>query len=61
MTKDEAFREYEEALARINMQAHEASDEARATLREQLKALREQSHKELKSIRVLAQKTKGSK
>lgn len=58
MTKDEAFRQYEEALAKINKQAYEAREEARSTLRKQLKALREASHEELKAIRAIEQKTK---
>ena len=39
MTKDEAFEQYEEALAKIAKQSREDGDKARATLREQLKAL----------------------
>ena len=42
MTKDEAFEEYAEALARIAEQAHKLTDEARDTLREHLKAIKEQ-------------------
>lgn len=58
ITRDEAFRQYEETLAKISKRAHEAREEARVTLREQLKTLREQAHEELKAIRVLEQKTK---
>ena len=36
-------------------------EEARATLREQLKTLRDTAHEELKAIRALEQKTKRSK
>lgn len=56
ITRDEAFLEYEESMARINKQAKEASDKARLKLRGQLKVLREASHEELKAIRVLGQK-----
>ena len=56
--RDEAFREYEEALAKIDKQAYEKREEARATLREQLKALRDALHEELKAIRAISQKTK---
>lgn len=58
MTRDEAFLEYEKALADISKQAHEASEKARATLREQLKVLRNQAHEELKAIRTIEQKTR---
>jgi len=61
MKRDEAFKEFEETLAKINKQANEAREEARATFREQLEALREQAHEELRSIRVLEQKTKRSR
>lgn len=61
MTKDEAFQRYEGTLAKIDKQSHEASEEARVTLREQLNALREAGHKELKAIRVIEQKTKRAK
>ncbi len=40
MTQDEAFRQYEEALAKLDEQSCEAHKEARATLREQLEAIR---------------------
>jgi len=64
MTRDEAYQEYEEALAKIDQSIsilNKARDKARATLRERLKALREQHHEELKAIRVLDQKAKRSK
>lgn len=61
MTRDEAFLEYEEALAKIDSQAHEAREKARATLKERLKALRDTLHGELKAIRAIQQKTKRSK
>lgn len=41
MIREEAYLEYEEKLAVIAKQTQEAYDEARATLREQLEALRE--------------------
>jgi len=40
MTRDEAFQEYEEVLAKIDKQSHEATEEARAILQERLKAIR---------------------
>ena len=61
MTRDEAFQQYEEALARIAKQSREATEEARVTLHKQLEALRSASHRELKAIRAIAQKTRGGK
>ena len=61
MTKDEAFQEYEEALAKIHQGAQAASEQARTILREQLKFLRDVAHSELKAIRKLEQKTKRSR
>ena len=61
MTRDEAYQQYEETLAKIDKLAHEAREEARTMLRDQLKTLREASHEELKSIRALEQKTKRSR
>ena len=61
MTKDEAFQEYEAELARIDQQSREATEEARAKLRKQLEVLRAIAHTELKSIRILEQKTRGKK
>ena len=58
MTRDEAYREYEEALAEINKQARKATEKARATLHEQLKALRIAHHEELTATRTIEQKTK---
>lgn len=58
MTKEEAFQEYEEVLARISKQAAEAREKARAKLREQLKALQVTHHEELKAIRDISQKIK---
>lgn len=46
VTKDEAFQQYQEALEKIDKQVHEAKEDARAVLREQLKALRDLSHRE---------------
>ena len=59
MTIDEMFREYEEALARIDEQACEARKEAKATLHGRLKALQIALHEELKAVRVIQQRTKG--
>ena len=61
MSKEEVFKEYEKALARIDKQAHEAREEARATLQGQLKAIRDELHEELKTVRVISQKTRRSK
>ena len=58
MIRDEAYQQYEEALAKIDKEVHEAREKARATLREQLKSLREKAHEDLKAIRVIEQKTK---
>jgi len=58
MKKNKAYQQYEEALALINEQAHNAKEKARAILREQLKLLRDAAHEELKAIRILEQKTK---
>ena len=57
MTRDEATREYEEAIAKIDV----ARERARITLRERLKILNEAAHEELKAIRALEQKTKRGK
>lgn len=61
MTKDVAYQRYKEALAKINKQACEAREDARATFREQLRVLRNASHEELKAIRVLEQQTKNER
>ena len=61
MTRQEAFLEYEKALAEITEQARKSTETARGKLREQLQVLRDNAHKELKAIRVIAQKTKRSK
>ena len=58
MTQDELYQRYEEALAKIDKEAHEARENARLTLREQLKTLRDKAHQELKAIRTIEQKTK---
>ena len=60
MTRDEAFLQYEEALAKINEQAQKETNRARDTLRAQLKILQNNHHKELKAIRVITQKTRVS-
>ena len=61
VNKDEAYREYEETLARITKQAHEVIEEARTKLRGQLNTLRGKAHEELKSIHILGQRTKRRK
>ena len=61
MTKDKAFQQYEEALARISKDAQEATEKARATLYSQLAAIRAALHEELRGLRVISQKTKRSK
>jgi len=61
MTKDEVYQQYEEALDKIVKQAHNAREEARTILREQLKALRDIAHEELRAIRAIDQKTKRGK
>ena len=61
ITRDEAFQQYKETLAKIDKQLYRAREEARTTLQEQLKTLREASHEELRAIRVLEQKTKRSR
>ena len=58
MTKDEAFKEYEETLDKLNKEHNRAREEARTTLQERLKTLREKAHDDLKVIRALTQKTK---
>ena len=59
MTKDEAFREYTEALNRIEESAKQAIAIERAKLKERLEALRIEHHQELKAIRAISQRTKG--
>lgn len=61
MTRDEAFKEYEEILAKIDKQSHEARAEARAILQERLNVIRIALHEELRVIRAIQQKTKRSK
>ena len=61
MTKDEAFQQYEETLHRLSQEYNKAMEEARATLREQLKTLRDKAHTELRDIRLIEQKTKKAK
>lgn len=61
MTRDEAFLEYEEALAKINKEAYEATELARARLHEQLNIVRTELHKELKAVRALQQKARRGK
>ena len=59
MTREEAYQQYTEAIAKLDKESKEASDKARAELREQLKVLRDASHEELKAIRAISQKTRG--
>ena len=61
MTRDEVYLQYKGTMAKIDKQAHEAREKARATLQEQLQALRSKAHEELRAIRAIAQKTKGGK
>ncbi len=58
MTRDEAFREYEEALAEITKTGREATTRARATLHEHLRIIRQFHHDELKAVRAISQKTR---
>ena len=58
MTSEELFQEYEEAIAVIDRQANEAREQAKNTLREKLKALREAAHEELRAIYRIAQKVR---
>ncbi len=60
-TRDEAFQQYEETLAKISKEAQEASEKARATLHTQLATIRAMLHEELKGVRAISQKTKRSK
>ena len=55
-TRDEVFKEYQEALDKIGEQAHEAMAKARFILQEQLKSLQIKHHEELKAIRAITQK-----
>ena len=61
MTRDEALRQYEEAVAQINEQARKARGEAKTILYEQLESLRDIAYEELKAIRAISHKTKGKK
>ena len=61
ITKDEAFKQYEEALDLIDNEAHTAREKAKVTLHEQLTVIRETLHEELKAVRAISQKTKRSK
>ena len=60
-TKDEVFQEYAKTIAEIDHQAYEAREAARDVLRGQLKALCDKAHEDLKAIRVVEQKARGSK
>ena len=58
------YQQYEETLDQLDKQAEELKakrEQARLILKEQLKVLRKEAHKELKAIRTLDQKVKGSK
>ena len=61
MTKNELYRQYKEALAQLEQQAHEARERVRVTFKEQLKAIRKEAHKELKAIRALEQETRRNR
>lgn len=58
MNRDEAFLAYEQSLALITEEARLATERAKSRLHEQLKALRDNAHAELKAIRTISQKTK---
>lgn len=56
MTKDEAFQEYEEELARISGEFDRAKEKAKARLNANLKDIRATLHEELKAVRAIQQK-----
>ena len=58
MTRDEAFKEYEETLNLISYEFNRAKAEAKARLNANLKTIRAELHSELKAIRDL-QQSKG--
>lgn len=58
MTKEEAFAEYEEALAIITEEFDRAKAQAKATLNTNLRAIRAALHEELKAVRAI-QQSKG--
>lgn len=58
MTKDEAFKEYEETMRKLDWEYQRARDTAKGKLNMQLKAIRDALHKELKAVRAI-QQTKG--
>ena len=58
MTRDEAFKLYEEALSKIDKEVQEARDREKAILHGRLAAIRVALHEELKAIRAIEQKTK---
>jgi len=58
ITRDEAFQQYEEALAKIDKEAHEARGAARTTFQSQLATIRKALHEDLKAVRAIQQKTK---
>ena len=58
MKREEAFKQYEETLAKIDKEARKAREEAKAILHDQLKTLQDIAHEELKAIRKLEQKTR---
>ena len=60
MNRDEAFQQYQDALEAISEQSRRAQKEARAILNQQLEAMRITAHEELKAIRAISQKTKGT-
>ena len=58
ITKDEALGQYSKALAEIDFSHQRARDEARGVLNLQLKAIRDEIHKELKAARAISQKVR---
>ena len=56
MTKDEAFKEYEETMNKLDFASQRARDEAKGKLNIQLQAIRATLHNELKAVRAIQQK-----
>ena len=56
MTKDEAFKEYEETMNKLDFAYQRARDEAKGKLNIQLQAIRATLHNELKAVRAIQQK-----
>lgn len=57
-TQDDLYQQYEKILVEINCEAHKSKERARVILREKLKELRDAAHEELKSIRIIEQRTR---